>query len=473
MKGKNCMKKLLTSVGAACLLATTAIAADEQNVEYYAHPTLFGTSAQENVSADNTYIVGGKILKTENRFGIKNKENVAVASFANDVLATIKTNTTDKIWNPKMPILRSELAVVLSEGLGLSKTTETTYTDVTAGYWAEAWINKALASNVMIGYPDNTFKPDQPVTKAEVFATLATLIDVATDKSLIIPEFKGYEMQYIPKWAIPATKEIVASKLLEDTPCPKKVANEEYLTKEQVAYLVGALRLNYIYNSENNATGITGAYAPTCISIKLNERLSAKVSNIGDKFSAKTTKDATLSGQTFAAGSTVKGEVVEVSRPGINNPGYIKVKFTEITDGENCIAFPKTLSEAQATALKNPNVIARLFGAPFSAAARVVGVAGRTVGSGVDVIGNGLEQYGDNLSNTFVNTLALQPMAGLKSFGNSFVTVGKGLFDIGKLAVSGVTGVVYEFADEVVYLVYPSASNNSSLNPGEELVIVY
>ena len=113
------------------------------------------------------------------------------------------------------------------------------------------------------------------------------------------------------------------------------------------------------------------------------------------------------------------------------------------------------------------------MGAPLSAAARITGVAGRTIGSGVDIVGNGLEQFGDNLSNTLVNTLSLQPVAGVKSFGNSILTVGKGIYDIGKLLVSGVFGVVYEFTDEVKYLIIPSASNDSSLNPGEELVIVY
>ena len=64
-------------------------------------------------------------------------------------------------------------------------------------------------------------------------------------------------------------------------------------------------------------------------------------------------------------------------------------------------------------------------------------------------------------------------MAGLRSVGKGFVTVGMGIFDVAKLAVSGTFGVVYEFADEVVYLVLPSASSQASLNPGEELTIVY
>ncbi len=468
------MKKfrgLLASFGAVCVISGAAFAVEEQQSQAYSHPTMFGSASQQTVSTDSTYIVGGKILKSENRLGIKNKENVVVASWAKDILATIKDNTSAKVWNPKMPILRSELAVVLAEGLSIKSTADSKYTDINDNYWAKAWIDKALAAGVMIGYPDNTFKPDQPITKAEVFATIAQLIDVPTDKSLIIPEFKGNQIKYIPTWSIAATKEVVASKLLDDVPNPNKIANDEYLSKEQVAFLVGSLRQNFIYNYKNGAT--TEAYTPTCISIKLDERLSARTSNVGEKFTATTTENVTIAGQSFAAGSKVKGEVIEVSRPGLKNPGYIRVKFNEITNDDSSLTFPKNISEAQADKIKNPNFAARLIGAPFSAAGRIVGVTGRTIGSGVNVVGSDLEQFGDQISNTFVNTLSLQPKAGLRSLGGSIITLGKGIFDIGKLLVSGVFGVVYEVTDEVKYLIIPSTSNNSSLNPGEELVIVY
>ena len=123
--------------------------------------------------------------------------------------------------------------------------------------------------------------------------------------------------------------------------------------------------------------------------------------------------------------------------------------------------------------MKNPNFVARLFGFPFSGSARVVGVAVRTIGSAVSVAGNGAEQFGDNVSTALVDTFSLQPVAGVKNVGNAFVTVGKGLFDLCKLAVSGTFGVLYEVTDEIRYLIVPSYSNSSSLNPGEELNIIF
>ena len=63
--------------------------------------------------------------------------------------------------------------------------------------------------------------------------------------------------------------------------------------------------------------------------------------------------------------------------------------------------------------------------------------------------------------------------SGVKSAGNGILAVGKGIYEIGKTAVSGTFGILYEVSDELVYLIYPKASNNSALNPDEELVVIF
>ena len=106
-------------------------------------------------------------------------------------------------------------------------------------------------------------------------------------------------------------------------------------------------------------------------------------------------------------------------------------------------------------------------------AGRVAGVAGRTVSEGVEVVANGVEEYGDNWSDAFADTASLHPLKGLKSVGSSFITVGKGVYNLSKLAVSGTFGVLYEFVDECKYIIVPNTTNDSSLNPDEELTILF
>jgi len=476
-------KKLLTLAAVFCFAVTTALAevvSDEIKVEDYAHPTLFSSSTQEMTNASSTYLVGGKINKSKNQFGLKNKDNVAIASWAKDVLNLIETKQAKtEVFDATTPILRSEFAVVLSEGFNMTDASVSKeYTDIVNGYWAKDWIYRALNGGIMIGYPEGDFRPDQPITKAEVFATIATVIDVPTDGTNVVPQFKNKDIQYIPTWAVNPTQEVVYSKLLEAVPNPSKVNTDEYLSKEQVAYLVSALRTwltSGKLSLDANAPCGVQKYQPVAIRVKLTERVSARHSNIGDKFNAKTVEGVTVNGTYFPAGSTVVGEVVEVARPGVGdgNEAYLKVKFLTLKNGDTSVDFPKQLSEAQADVLKNPNIIARILGAPLTTAARITGIVGRTGAAGVNVCANGLEQYGDQLSNTLVNTFTLHPGAGLKSFGNSFITVGKGIFNLCELAVSGTFGLLYEVGDELVYLLVPSVSNSSSLNAGEELTIIF
>ena len=472
------MKNMKSLVAASvAMVALTGIAmASETSYEYYAHPTMFGSDSQVTVEAglksDRAYTVGEKKQLCKEQLTMSGKDKVAVESFRKDVMDLLRNNSSERVFNPNMPILRSELAVVLSEGLSIPTTTpKYQYLDISSDYWAKSWIDKALSENIMIGYPDRKFRPDQPITKAEVFATLAQLIDVPTDKSASLPTLKGYAMEQIPNWAIAPTKEVMASTLLDEIPEPEKVAKEKYLSKTQVAYLVGVLRQNYLLNGNCNCT--SKRYAPTYITAKLDERVDARRANIGDTFTATTTKEVSIEGTTFAAGATVVGEVVEVNRPGFKNPGYIKVKFNKIKDKNNCVALPKNVTEATSKEFKRVNPVARLFASPFSAAGRMLGVAGRSGAAALNVAGNGTERLGDNLSNVFADGLSLKGKPAAKNFGRGFVTVGKGVYDIAKLAVSGTFGVLYEFTDEVVYLILPSKSADSSLNPNEEIMIVY
>ena len=465
-------KELLMAMGV--MVASAGIASASDSIQAYSHPTLFGSQGHALVTAESDVVVGGKIYKPCHVKTIEGKQNVVVGHYAKQMLKDMKAKMDEKrgaLYDPKMPVLRSELAFLISEGLGLSKSEASKYTDLADSYWAKSEIEKVLLADVMIGYPDSTFKPDKAITKAEVFCTFAKLMNLEADSS--VPTLNGQVLKYVPEWAYQATNEVIASGLLGMVPNTDKVINDEYLSKEQVAYFISAMKKNFRIDTSNGAIGCAYKYEPVAVKIKLTERLSARVSNVGDTFTAKTTEDVTICGTCYPAGSTVKGVVKSVARPGVKKPGYLEVQFETISNGENTANFPKQLSSAQADVMKNPNIVSRVLGAPFSMVGRVAGVAGRTISEGAEVIANGVEEYGGNWSDAFVDTASLHPLKGLKSVGSSFITVGKGVYNLSKLAVSGTFGVLYEFYDECKYIIVPNTTNDSSLNPDEELTIIF
>jgi len=467
------MRKSCLLAGIALVATSLSLTCSAGEVQNYAHPTLFGSQAQVMTEQDAAYFVAGQAKKCPCMVSMNGKENVFVKSWASSMLSLMEKGTMGE-FNSKMPILRSELAVLMSEGLGLQDgKVAYKYSDIANGYWASGWINRALAADVMIGYPDKTFRPDQPVTKAEVFATIAKVIDVPVTDTSAFALYNEEVIQQIPTWAVPATKEVVASDLLANVPNTSKLVNDEYLSREQVAYLVGTFRYRNLMKVANGEAADFYGYQPVAISMKLSERISARNSNVGDIFTAKTTKDVTIQGVNFPEGSTVKGIVEQINRPGFKNDAYMKVRFVEISNDDVIMDLQRDLSAVSVDKTVNPNIVSRVLASPFSAAGRVVGVAGRSVGDAVNVAANGLENLGGNLSDSFCDTFSLHPLKGLKSIGSGFITVGKGVFDITKLAVSGTFGLLYELGDEVRYLVLPSSTNDSALNPDEELTIIY
>ena len=47
----------------------------------------------------------------------------------------------------------------------------------TTGHWAQAQIEQLAKLGILGGYPDGTFQPDKPITRAEVAAIVSRLLE--------------------------------------------------------------------------------------------------------------------------------------------------------------------------------------------------------------------------------------------------------------------------------------------------------
>lgn len=95
----------------------------------------------------------------------------------------------DGSFRPNNPISRSELAAVCvrffakTDKLTSSKTNK--FTDVKSNNWAYEEILTAAAMDWIKGYPDSTFRGDNPVTRAEAVAMVNRVLGRSADKSFI------------------------------------------------------------------------------------------------------------------------------------------------------------------------------------------------------------------------------------------------------------------------------------------------
>jgi hypothetical protein len=99
----------------------------------------------------------------------------AVESLAGrDVVAGFPDGT----FKPEAGVTRGELAKMLVLATGLKPDPEAAayYGDV-QGHWCfeEGYLQAATAAGAFSGYPDGTFRPDAPVTRAELVKTAASM----------------------------------------------------------------------------------------------------------------------------------------------------------------------------------------------------------------------------------------------------------------------------------------------------------
>ena len=84
-------------------------------------------------------------------------------------------------FRPDDPITRGELAVMAARFENLREVPFTQrFSDVHRGDWATPYIHSAAERGWVVGYPDGTFRPDQPIIRAEV----VTLINRVLERSL-------------------------------------------------------------------------------------------------------------------------------------------------------------------------------------------------------------------------------------------------------------------------------------------------
>jgi hypothetical protein len=87
----------------------------------------------------------------------------------------------DGRFRPERYATRAEFAAMLQKIFGKENSKSgKDFKDLTANYWASNAIKKVSKTGILKGYPAEDFRPDQPVTRAEVLVALATALNLKT-----------------------------------------------------------------------------------------------------------------------------------------------------------------------------------------------------------------------------------------------------------------------------------------------------
>lgn len=96
-------------------------------------------------------------------------------AMAKAVAGGLMSGYDDGTMKPDEPITRAEMAVLVVRWLGREDVAPHPFTDL-SGHWAADFATRAWISGIMVGHDDGTFRPDQPVTRAEAVTIINRLI---------------------------------------------------------------------------------------------------------------------------------------------------------------------------------------------------------------------------------------------------------------------------------------------------------
>ena len=165
---------------------------------------------ENNMTREEIATVFYRLLKDEVRDELFTATNsfpdVEVERWSNKAISTVAkggyvNGYEDGTFKPANPITRAEFVTIATRFYAVDEvyTQDVNFTDV-SGHWAEKYIKYATASGWIDGYEDNTFKPNKYITRAEVMKIINHMLERAVNEEGLVEDAKRWVDNSQDKW---------------------------------------------------------------------------------------------------------------------------------------------------------------------------------------------------------------------------------------------------------------------------------
>jgi hypothetical protein len=129
---------------------------------------------QPTVDLGTTSNPGQNIFQNNKQTDINNASGVTVVAIGNQVDPKRVQGSVDLV-QPTSPIT--------SPSTPTTPTAQVAFKDVPNNYWAQTFIQELASRNIIKGFPDGNFRPNDPVTRAQFAALLSQAMNRPTKRS--------------------------------------------------------------------------------------------------------------------------------------------------------------------------------------------------------------------------------------------------------------------------------------------------
>ncbi len=112
------------------------------------------------------------------------------------------TGYKDNTFKPENPITRAEMANVIVKMLGLNDEEKNTYTDLPKGMWYTSPMLKTIKAGIFSGSGEK-MRPNDKLTRAEAVRVLCLAAGITEEAAKAASMPNAYPKEDIPSWALP------------------------------------------------------------------------------------------------------------------------------------------------------------------------------------------------------------------------------------------------------------------------------
>ncbi|GFE70425.1 S-layer homology domain-containing protein [Chroococcus sp. FPU101] len=145
----------------------------------------------------------------------------------------------DNTFRPEEPVTRVEFADMLQRAFNRSKTRSTVdFKDVPSGDNTTPAIDQAVQMEFMKGYPGQVFRPDQPISKAESLVALANGLKLTNTSTFEQVNSIYQDAEQIPRYAMDEVAAATTAGIVVNHPESRILAPQQIITRAEAAALV-------------------------------------------------------------------------------------------------------------------------------------------------------------------------------------------------------------------------------------------
>ncbi|YAF98036.1 MAG: fasciclin domain-containing protein [Nodularia sp. CChRGM 3473] len=148
----------------------------------------------------------------------------------------------DGTFKPNQPVSRAEFAAMIQQAFNQNPVRQISpggFTDVPAGFWATSAIQEAYETGFMAGYPGNVFLPNQQIPKVQAIVALTNGLGLQTSENALGVVNTYYtDASAIPNYALDSVAAATQANIVVNYPNVNRLNPLDPLTRAEAAAIL-------------------------------------------------------------------------------------------------------------------------------------------------------------------------------------------------------------------------------------------